>query len=337
MTNAVYVSNAQSGSISVFTLDEHGGRLDPVQEVTLGGMLMPMALSPDRRLLYVARRSEPLAVVTLAIDAASGHLSVLGEAALPHSMAYLATDRSGRWLFSASYGGNLVAISPIAADGLPKPAQQVIETGPHAHCIQASLDNRHVYATSLGGNVVMHWHFDAETGALTNAEPFAFEAQAGAGARHFVFDAAGQKAYLLGELDGSVTVLDVDAHTGTMTARQTLSSLPPGFAGQPWASDIHLHPSGRFLYTSERHSSTLAIFSVDGADGTLRRTAHVDTETQPRGFAIDPGGRFLIAAGQLSNRVSVYLIDGETGFLAPCACAPAGQDPNWVEILPLSN
>ena len=122
MTLAVYVSHAESGDIHVLQLEEASGALQTLQQVEVGGTVMPLALSPDRRVLYAARRSEPLAVLSFAIDAKRGVLSLLGEAPLPHSMACITTDRSGRWLFSASYGGNLVAVSPIGAEGMAQAA-----------------------------------------------------------------------------------------------------------------------------------------------------------------------------------------------------------------------
>lgn len=337
MTSAVFVSHADSGELRVFALDDATGALSPVQQVAVGGMLMPMALSPDRRRLYVARRSEPLAVAAFAIDAAEGRLTALGEAALPHSMAYIATDRSGRSLLSASYGGHLIAMSPIDAEGVPGPARRVLATGPNAHCIQADPANRNVYATSLGGGVLLHWRFDATTADLAEAEPNVLPLRAGSGPRHFVFDAQGRFMYLLGELDGSVTQLGLDPESGRPSVLDTISSLPPGFAGEAWAADLHLTPDGRFLYASERKSSTLAIFHVDPVSGKLAAAGHVRTESQPRGFAIDSAGRFLVAAGQSSNRIAVYTIAAGSGALAPCAATPAGLGPNWVEIVRLES
>ncbi|KWT66153.1 6-phosphogluconolactonase [Variovorax sp. WDL1] len=321
----------------MFALDDATGALSPIQQVAVGGMLMPMALSPDRRRLYVARRSEPLAVAAFAIDPADGRLTALGEAALPHSMAYIATDRSGRNLLSASYGGHLIAVSPIGADGVPGPARQVLPTGPNAHCIQADPANRNVYATSLGGGVLVHWRFDPASGDLAEAEPNVLRLHAGSGPRHFVWDAQGRIMYLLGELDGSVSRLGVDPESGRASVLDTISALPPGFAGEAWAADLRLTPDGRFLYASERKSSTLALFHVDPASGKLTAAGHVRTESQPRGFAIDPSGRFLVAAGQASNRIAVYTIAADSGALAPCGATPVGQGPNWVEIVRLES
>ncbi|MBP6544296.1 MAG: beta-propeller fold lactonase family protein, partial [Piscinibacter sp.] len=192
----VYVSNADSGEISVLALDESRGTLASVQTVAAHGTVMPMALSPDGRVLYAARRNEPWSVLAFAIDARDGRLAPLAEAPLPQSMAHIALDGSGRWLFSASYHGNLLALSPIDADGRPGPATQVIPTGPKAHAMRAAPGNRFVYATSLGGGVVMQFGFDAAHGTLTPMAPRDIAVRAGAGPRHLAFHPGGRFVYL---------------------------------------------------------------------------------------------------------------------------------------------
>lgn len=334
-TTAVYVSNADSGDVWVYHLGAERGELAPVQRVMVGGQVMPLALSPDQRFLYAARRSDPLEVLSFGIDPKTGELAALGEAPLPHSMANLATDRSGRWLFSASYGGDQIAVGPIGADGVARGVQQVLATAPHAHAIQADPSNRFVFATSLGGGLVMQLRFDAASGALTPNTPAALLPHAAASPRHFVFSRDGRFAYLLNELDGQVDVLGFDASTGSLRTLQTVTSLPPGFGGEPWAADLHLTPDGRFLYTSERRSSTLAAFRVDAAGGGLALMAHTPTEAQPRGFAITPDGRHLIVAGQLSHRLSVCAIDAQTGALDKRSDCATGQNPNWIEVVAL--
>ena len=130
-------------------------------------------------------------------------------------------------------------------------------------------------------------------------------------------------------------LLGYDAQRGTLEHRKSWPTLPPGFDGKPWAADLHLTRDGRFLYTSERNSSTLAMWAVDAASGELTLIGHQPTEQQPRGFQIDPAGRWLLAAGQLSNSVTAYRIDTGTGRLTPRARLPVGKNPNWVEIVDL--
>jgi 6-phosphogluconolactonase len=327
----VYVSCADAGEIAVLSLDAERGRLEPVQSVPLGGQPMPLAVSPDRRRLYAALRAPPPAVVTLRIDPADGRLSEVGRSPLPDSMAYLAIDRSGRCLLAASYGGDKLGVSPIDAGGVAGAPAQVVPTGRHAHAALADPSNRWVYVTNLGADAIMRLALDAEHARVVPDTTFAM--RPGAGPRHFVFHPAGRHVYLLNELDAQVDVLAFDASSGTLALRQTVATLLPSFEGRPWAADLHLTPDGRFLVTSERTSSTLAVFAVDEQTGTLEPLAHVPTETQPRGFAIDPSGRWLVAAGQLSHAATLYAIDAARGTLTAQQRLPLGQNPNWVEII----
>ena len=335
----VYVGNAESNDIHVFTLDAKSGGLTEVEKVPIPGLAKagpttPMAVSPDKRVLHVGTRGEPPTVSSFAIDAKTGKLTHLGNAALPDSMAYVATDRSGRYLLSASYGGHKVAVSPIEA-GKVGPAQQIVDTAPNAHAILADPANRYVLATSLGGDIVNQFRFDAATGKLSPNDPPAAKVKDKAGPRHFVFHPGGKLVYLLNELDGSVVVFDYDAEKGQLKEKQSVSALPAGFDGKPWAADLHVTPDGKFLYASERTSSTLAAFKVDAGNGMLTLVAHYPTEKQPRAFAIDPGGRTLLAVGQLSHAMSIYGIDPETGKLAKLKEHPMGKNPNWIEIVEL--
>lgn len=331
----VYVSNADSQEISVLALDRATGALAAVETVAVGGTVMPMALSPDKRVLYAALRSQPFRVASFAIDPASGRLKTLGEAALADSMANIDTDRSGRWLFAASYGGHKITVNAIDKDGRVGAVQQLIPTRPNAHAIHADAANRLVLATSLGGDNLSLWRFDAATGQLSPNEPALIATGAKSGPRHFVWDAAQRRLYLLCELDASLYVFDFDAARGSLREVQRTSALPPGFAGKPWAADLHLAPDGRHLYASERTSSTITVYAVDAATGQLQTQAQVPTERTPRGFAIDPSGRYLVASGQESHAVAVYAIDPSSGALSALQRYGVGKNPNWIEIVDL--
>ena len=331
-----YVANADSHDISVLRLDATTGVLTSIQQLAVGGTVMPLAASPDGRFLYASIRSEPFEVLSFAIDASSGALAPLGRSPLPASMCWISTDRSGRFLLGASYGGSSIAVSPIDARGVAQPAQQTATTAPNAHAVQADRANRFLFASCLGGGVVLGYRFDAASGRFEASDPMAWQARAGAGPRHFAFHPGAPFVYLLNELDAGVDVLAFDARQGVLSRVQTIDSRPPGFRGEPWAADLRLTADGRFLFTSERRSSTLAAFAVDAATGRLALVGHVPTETQPRGFAIDPGGAWLLAAGQLSHRLGVYAIDPVTGRLARHGEYGVGRNPNWVEIVALA-
>ncbi len=330
----VYVSNADSQDVSVFALDRAAGTLQAVETVALGGQAMPMAVSPDKRVLYVALRSQPFRVVSLAMDPASGKLRKLGEAALADSMANIDTDATGRWLFAASYPGHKITVNSIGKDGAVGAVQQLLPTAPNAHAIHADASNRYVFATSLGGDHLSAWRFDAESGKLTaNDVALASITPDKSGPRHFVWDKAQRFMYVLDEVDAGLHVLAYDGTRGTLREVQRSTTLPTGFTGKPWAADLHVSPDGRFLYASERTSSTLSTFRVDAATGQLQPLGQVPTEKTPRGFAIDPSGRFLVAAGQDSHSLSVHPLDPATGLPGTPTRTPAGKNPNWVEIV----
>ncbi|MFD1561207.1 lactonase family protein [Paraburkholderia silviterrae] len=333
----VYVSNSESEDISVFRMDrmdEAAGRLVAVQTVPAGGAIMPMALSPDRRRLYAALRSQPYCVVSFAIDPLDGRLTEFGRASLAGSMAYIAVDAAGRYLLAASYGGNLLAVNRIEDDGVAAGVQQIVGTGPCAHAIRATADNRFVFAAVLGADQLVRLDFNASTGQLAEAPALAWALPAGSGPRHFVFPADGRFVYLLDELDGKLHALAFDPERGAVEPIQSVSILPPDFHGdKPWGADLHLTPDGRFLYASERTSSTLAAFRVEADTGKLARIGTYGTQKQPRGFNIDPSGRYLFAVGQLSRVMSVYRIDAQTGALHEAGQYPVGKGANWVEVV----
>ncbi len=209
-------------------------------------------------------------------------------------------------------------------------------TDPKAHAIQVDLRNRFAYVTCLGGGVVRQMRFDAATGRLDDQGTVAWRSRAGAGPRHFVFHPTDPFVFVLNELDATIDVLELDRATGTLSGVSVAHALPARFAGgAPWAADLHLTPDGRFLYASERRSSTLASFAVDAERGMLAPIETVATEAEPRGFAISPDGRFLVAVGQASHRLSRYAIDDASGRLALIASQDVGRNPNWVEIVEL--
>lgn len=333
-----YVGNADSQDISVVRLLADG-RLELVEATqvpgpSMAGPSLPLAIAPDRRRLVAGLRSEPYAAVTFDIDPQTGRLTLLGSGPLFDSMAYLSIDRTGRYLLSASYGGSRVAVNQIGTDGIIAPAQQVIATEPKAHAIVVDPSNRYVLHTSLGSDLIHQQRFDAGGGRLTPNTPYTASVPAGSGPRHLVFSPDARFVYVLGELDAAVHVLPWDAATGTLgQVAQSASALPDDFDGRPWAADLHLTPDGRFLYATERTSSTIAAFRIDPATGRLTALGSTPTETQPRGFAIDPSGRYLLAVGQLSHRMTSHAIDQATGALARVAELPVGRNPNWVEIL----
>ncbi len=336
----VYVGNAESNDIYILQLNRQNGELTVVEKVPIPGVIKsggstPMAVSPDRRFLYVGTRGEPQIVATFAINPKSGKLTHIGNGPLADSMAYLSTDRTGRFLLGASYPGHKLTVSPIGPQGIVQPTQQVLPNHTNAHAILVDASNRYVLAMTLGNDLINVFKFDATTGTLEPHTPPSVYVKEKAGPRHFVFHPNGKLVYVLAELDGSVYVFDYDSGKGMLKAKQSVSGLPPGFAGKPASADLHITPNGKFLYSSERTSSTLTGFTVNPAGGTLTPIESIPTEAVPRGFSIDSSGRYLLVVGQRSHQMSSYQIAPGTGKLTKLKEYPLGKSPNWIEIVDL--
>lgn len=341
MTTIVYVGNAESQEISVLALAPDGSLTTietiPVPGPTTPGGSLPLAMTADRSRLYVGLRNEPYSVASYAIIPDTGKLTLLGTGPLAESMAYISVDATGHYLFSASYGGSKLSVNAIASDGVPADIQQVLDSEPKAHAIATDPTNTYVLATSLGGDAIHQFRFDAANGALTpNDPPLKRIAPAGGGPRHFTFSPDARFVYLLNELDATVHVLAWDSTTGTLgDDLQSITAMPAGADAKPWCADIRVTPNGRFLYASERTTSTLAAYAIDLATGRLTAIGTAPTATQPRSFAIDPASRYLVVAGELANSVTVHAIDPVTGTLSSVGSTPVGRKPNWVEIIDL--
>lgn len=327
----VFVSHADSGDVHTLALSGDG-HLTPRHITELGGILMPMAMSACGQWLYVVRRSDPLAVVSLQVDANTGALRPMCETALPASMAYISIDESGKTLFAASYQHDLLSLHAIASNGHVEASHQVIQTGRHAHSVIVAPDNRYVLAAILGSDQVLQLPFDSSKRKLASTQIKVWSAPAGSGPRHLRFHPDGTCFYLLNELDASIDVFDYCQASGKFLHKQRLASMPANSTSAPWAADLHITPDGKFLYTSERNTSTLGAFSIDPIDHTLHLITHVETEAQPRGFAITPDGQYLLAAGQRSHHLSLYTIDPNLGTLTLQQRVPTGLNPNWIEI-----
>lgn len=357
----VYVSNGDSGTVTAYTLDKGRHKLNPTGEYPTGLKSMPMVVSKDKKTLYVSVRSQPYHVSAWHIQA-DGSLSHFADTPLPEAMAYVTLDKTGRFLLSSSYGGDLFSINRIADDGKVESAPvQVVHTGKRAHSIQTDPGNQYLFVPLLGADQLLQYRFDSKTGKVTPNNPgfVNIQRESGTGPRHFAFapkaDEQGeQNMYLLTEMAGNISRLTLNKN-GTMTEQDVTPSLDPIIArdmqrGEPrpltgdddlpksqkprlWQADIHLTPDGRFLYSTERTSNTITAFSVSPVDGRLTFINSTKTEAQPRGFAIDNTGHYLIESGQKSNKVALYSIDQGNGRLTLIERVPTGKGANWVTIV----
>jgi 6-phosphogluconolactonase len=348
----VYVSNADDGDIGIYTLQADGS-LKAGPRVPAAKVVMPMAVSPDKRFLVAAVRSKPYEAYTYAIDKKTGELKLVGKGPLAESYPYITIDGSGRYLLSASYGGHQVGVNPIGKDGKVGEPKQTIPTARNAHSIITDRTGKYVFVPHLGTDQIFQFVLDKKSGKLSSNTPATVQMKQGSGPRHIIVSKDNKFVYLLNELTATVTTLALDAKTGLLKELDSASVLPadtklgpgqprapvaPGVtprdvANDVWASDLHLTPDGKFLYAAERTSSSLGGFKVDTASGKLTFVGSTPTEKQPRGFAIDPSGKYLVVSGEKSDTLSTYAIDGASGALKEIGKYPAGKGSNWVEIV----
>jgi 6-phosphogluconolactonase len=344
MTDALYVGLQDKDRIAVFAIDGDSGRLTKRAEMASTGGPSVMAISPDRRTLYVGRRTQP-SIASYRIDPATGGLSQLASAPQADAPTFLAPDRTGRYMLCAYYQGGYAAVHPIAADGTVGAAPvDKHETAIGAHAIATDPSNRFAFVPHIariqdnvleppknnpGPNVILQFRFDAQSGRLAPNSPSRVEQGDLVGPRHYIHHPNLDVVYFSNEQGCSVTAYRLDRASGTLSALQTISTLPAGHGERATCSQIHLTPSGRFLYVGNRaaNSSSIAAFAVDAASGRLTAAGHVPTEAVPSAFCLDPAGRFLFAAGTASGRLASYRVDQETGALAPLAAEAVGQRP----------
>jgi 6-phosphogluconolactonase len=337
----VYVSNAGDPSISVLSFDREKGDVELIEKVDIPGAeepsptSMPLALSPDRRFLYAALRSDPFTVVSFAIDPQSGKLAPVYSGPLEASMAYLAVDRTGKWLLAASYPAGKVTVNPIDAEGkVGAPACQILTDRPKAHCIALDAANQHAYCAVLEQDLILQMNFDASAGRLSPNTPGEIATKSGAGPRHLAFHPSGRFLYLITETTATVGAYAIDRKSGTLKELQFVDMLAGPPKEQLAAADLHVTPDGRFLYGSERRGNMLVGFRIDPDKGTLTLAGRTATETTPRGFGIEPRGKFLLAVGLDSHNMTVYAIR-PNGALDVVRQHPMGKNPNWIEFADL--
>ena len=268
-------------------------------------------------------------VSAFAIDASTRNLTFINqqpsEGADP---CHLSFDHGRKHLLVANYTGGNVAVLPIQRDGSLGAAIDVKQhegsgpreqqKGPHAHCIKLDGANRFAFAADLGSDKVMIYRFNPVSGKLTPGTQPSATLHPGAGPRHLTFHPNGKYLYVINELDSSLTTFKYDRAGGTLTAFETVSTLPRDFTGTSYCADIHVSKSGRFLYGSNRGHNSIAVFAIDPRTARLSLVEHVSTEGKwPRNFVIDPTGRFLLVANQHTDNVVLFRIDAQTGRLTP--------------------
>ena len=330
-------TGAKSKGIYLSTFDPATGSLSsPVLAAEIRSPSF-LALHPTGRFLYAVNeinnfQGEPGGAVTaFAIDPATGLLRQLNQAStLTDGPCHLVVDSTGQNVLAANYGGGSVVVIALEPDGRLGAHGSSIQhrgssvnpqrqQGPHAHGIYLDAANRFAFVPDLGLDRVMIYRFDAAAHSLAPIDPPPYAAvKPGAGPRHFAFHPNGRFAYVINELDSTITAFSYDAARGRLTELQTVPTLPTEFKGQSSTAEIAVHPNGRFLYGSNRGHDSLAVFAIDSATGKLTFVQHEPTQGKtPRNFALDPTGAFLLAANQGSDNVVVFRIDAGSGKLSP--------------------
>ena len=252
------------------------------------------------------------------------------------------------YVLVANYGSGSAACLPIGRDGRLAKATSIVQhkgssvdprrqKGPHAHSINLDAAGRRAFVADLGLDQILIYRFDAGSGKLTPNDPPFTPMAPGAGPRHFAFHPSGQFAYAINELNSTITAMAYDAVHGTLDPVQTLSTLPDGFDGVNYTAEVQVHPSGKFVYGSNRGHDSIAIFAVDEQNGKLRYVGCEPTQGEtPRNFGIDPTGAYLLAANQATDNLVVLRIDKQTGDLAPTGHAVEVPSPTCVKMMWLS-
>jgi 6-phosphogluconolactonase len=325
---------AEEPTIHVCTFDGNTGELTIIQRVAGIENASYLTLHPKGHRLYAASETETTgganggSVSAFEIDGATGLLSTTRNRLLTHGAhpCYISTEDSGQALFAANYTGGNVALLPLTVEGALEAAASVQQhagelgpnsarqDAPHAHCITPMGDSEFVCAVDLGIDAIVIYRYDAECRTLR--QHGISKVHRGAGPRHLVFHPQLPAAYVMNELDSTITLLKVDMVFGKLTAVQSVSALPAAFEGYNDAADIHLAPSGRFLYSSNRGHNSIAVFSVDQSSGELSLIQHIDCGGEsPRNFAITPDGRHLLVAHQKTGNIVVFCVNVESGLL----------------------
>jgi len=329
-------AHGKSEGIYTNQFDPASGRLTRVH--TTSGVVNPsyLALDPRHRYLYAVDEVEESdgqptgGVSAFAVDSASGALTFLNRQP-SHGTApcHVSVDRTGRFVLVANYGSGSVAMYPIEDGGGLGAASDVVQhvgssvnperqQGPHAHSINLDPDNHFALVCDLGMDKIMVYRLDLAHGKLVPNDPPSAAAKPGAGPRHLAFHPNARNAYVINEIASTLTAFAWDGARGALREIQTVSTLPVGFTGSSHTADVHVAPSGRFVYGSNRGHDSIVGFAIDQQTGALTYAGHASTLGRtPRNFAIDPSGTFLLVANQDTDTVVTFRVDPETGQLSP--------------------
>jgi len=331
-----YTDDGRPDGIALVRIDRRSGQLRLVGSVASGANPSFLAIHPTGRVLYAVNEVEQYngratgAVSAFAIAGDTGALTKLGEEPSEGGApCFVSVDGSGRAVLIANYVGGSVALLPIQSDGVLAPATSVVkhagsgpnadrQSEPHAHCIVADPSNRFALAADLGADRVFVYRLDVDGKALRRVEGGDAVMRAGAGPRHIAFHPTLPLVFVACELDSTVVSFRFENARGALSPLETRSTVPAEWSGTNYPADIHVAPSGRTLYVSNRGHNSLAVFSLAASTGALSLVQVVSTGGDwPRNFTLDPTGRWVLVANQRSNSIVVFGRDEESGKLTP--------------------
>jgi 6-phosphogluconolactonase len=346
------ILEGQGKGIYLYRLDVSSGSLEPCGLAK--GVPNPsyLALDPAGRFLYAVNEMKEFegaptgAVSAFSIDPGSGELRFLNRKPTHGTdPCHLAVHKTGRVVLVANFMSGSVCVLPIREDGSVGDATDIVQhrgssvdplrqSGPHAHAVTFDDTGRYVFVPDLGLDKLMVYTFDAQRGKLRPHDEPRVEIAAGAGPRQLVMHPQGGYAYLINELDSTMTAFRYDGDRGTLREIQTLSTLPADFEGASTCAEVQISPSGRFLYGSNRGHDSIVIYAIDRVDGTLTCVGHASTQGKtPRHFALDPAGEFLLAANQDTNSVVAFRLDPASGELVATGHSAAVPTPVCVLVI----
>jgi 6-phosphogluconolactonase len=315
-----------------------------------------LAIHPSHHYLYAVSEVADAggkpggAVSGFTLDPKTGNLTPINSSSTQGAgPCHLTVDRSGKNVLAANYSGGSCCVLPLTPDGKLGPASTFIQfhgssvnperqKEPHAHSVNLDAANRFAFVADLGTDKIMVYRFDPDKGTLTPNDPPAYNGPPGAGPRHFAFHPDGKHAYVINELASTITALKYDADKGVLTAIKSVSTLPEGWQGSNTTAEVQVHPSGKFVYGSNRGQDSIAVFTVDPATGGLTPAGHASQGIKvPRNFGIDPTGKYLIAANQDGNSLMVFRIDQSTGALTPTGSTVEVPRPVCVKMIPVGS
>lgn len=352
----VYVGtseNEKGKGIYRFRFDSASGEAGTVELAAEAARPTFLAIHPSRPLLYAVNAigdyqgQNTGAVSAYALDARTGELRLLNQQ--PSGGAgpcHVVVDSGGKNVLVANYRGGSVACLPLDSEGRLQPPSSVVQhegssvnprrqEGPHAHSINLDRANRFAFACDLGLDKLMIYRFDGAKGTLTPHDPPAVSTAPGAGPRHFAFHPSGRFAYVINELNSTVTGFSYNADAGVLREIQTITTLPADFGGENYPAEVLVHPSGQFLYGSNRGHESIAIYTIDGQTGRLTAIGQQSSGGRgPRNFNTDPSGIWMIVGNQDSNNMLVLRIDPERGTLTPTGQEFEAPSPICFKLVP---